>query len=89
MRSPPRGRCWRRSRCCGPAWDLLDPDSALAGLGFGGQRLQYELSQFIPLLVLVAVGVGFYVLGRDTRRHMVSVPLIAHGDGALPAPAPG
>ena len=56
-------------------------------LGFGGQRLQYELSQFIPLLVLIAVGAGFYVLGRDTRRHMVSVPIATHRDAALPATA--
>jgi hypothetical protein len=72
-----------------PGFGTSDPDSALAGLGFGGQRLQYELSQFIPLLVLAAVGVGFYVLGRDTRRHMVSVPLTTHADAALPAAALG
>ncbi len=70
-----------------PGFGTSNPDSALASLGFGGQRLQYELSQFIPLLLLVAVGVGFYALGRDTRRHMVSVPLGSHADGALAAPA--
>jgi amino acid transporter len=72
-----------------PGFGTSDPDSALAGLGFGGQRLQYELSQFIPLLVLAAVGIGFYVLGRETRSHMVSVPLVGHGEGALPVPAAG
>jgi amino acid transporter len=70
-----------------PGFGTSNPDSALASLGFGGQRLQYELSQFIPLLVLAGVGVLFYVLGRDTRRHMVSVPLASHADGALAAPA--
>ena len=72
-----------------PGFGTSDPGSALAGLGFGGERLQYELSQFIPLLVLVAVGIAFYVLGRETRSHMVSVPMATHGDGALPVPAVG
>ena len=38
---------------------------------------------------ITTVGVGFYVLGRDTRRHMVSVPLAGHSDAALAAPAVG
>ncbi len=68
-----------------PGFGTSNPDSALQGLGFGGQRLQYELSQFIPLVILAGVGVLFYVFGRDTRRHMVSVSL---GDPLEPAVAP-
>lgn len=40
-----------------------NPDSALALPGFKGQRLQYELSQIIPLLIVVALGGLFYFLG--------------------------
>lgn len=68
-----------------PGFGTSDPDAALQGLGFGGQRLQYELSQFIPLLLLVGIGVLFYALGRGTRRHMVSVPLV---ESAEPVVAP-
>jgi amino acid transporter len=53
-----------------PGFGTSDPASALPD-GFAGQRLQYELAQFIPLLILVALGVGFYALGGRTRRHMV------------------
>ena len=35
----------------------------------------------------VARGVAFYVLGSDTRRHMVSVQLAEHGEPAVPAAA--
>jgi len=53
-----------------PGFGTSDPASALPN-GFAGQRLQYELSQFIPLVVLVAVGLLFYSLGGRTRQHMV------------------
>jgi hypothetical protein len=35
---------------------------------FTGQRLQYELSQLIPLAVMVLIGLLFYALGRRTRQ---------------------
>lgn len=43
-----------------------DPEAALP-TGFAGQRMQYELVQFIPLLVFIGIGVVFYVLGGETR----------------------
>jgi amino acid transporter len=49
-------------------------DDALVSLGFKGERLQYELSQFIPLAVIVVAGLIFYALGRATRHQVVDVP---------------
>ncbi len=48
-----------------------NPDDALAGLQFAHQRLQYELTQILPLVVILVVGVIFYALGRDTRAQVV------------------
>ena len=42
---------------------------------FAGQRLQYELTQFVPLTLFIALGVWFYWLGRHTRRQQVKVNL--------------
>jgi amino acid transporter len=53
-----------------PGFGTSDPASAVPA-GFAGQRLQYELSQFVPLLVLVVLGVGFYLLGGRTRRRLI------------------
>ena len=63
-----------------PGFGTSDPDSSLPD-GWAGQRGAYELSQFIPLLVLIGLGFLFYVLGapdappaggdpdlRDARR---------------------
>jgi len=52
-----------------------NPNDALAALSFSHERLQYELSQIVPLAVLVAVGLVFYLLGRSTREETVAVPL--------------
>ena len=52
-----------------------NPNDALAALSFSHERLQYELSQIIPLIVLVAVGLVFYVAGRRTWRESAAVPL--------------
>jgi len=49
-----------------PGLGSADPDASLP-TGFAGQRLQFELSQIVPLVVIVALGVGFYVLGAPTR----------------------
>lgn len=49
-----------------PGIGTAHPDDSLPS-GFTGQRLQYELSQIIPLVVMVLVGVAFYALGRRTR----------------------
>jgi amino acid transporter len=61
-----------------------NPDDALAGISFAHQRLQYEITQVVPLAVLLAIGVLFYVLGRATREQVVEVPLVAI-PGAAPA----
>jgi amino acid transporter len=53
-----------------PGFGTSNPDASLP-TGFAGQRLQFELSQVIPLVVLLAVGVLFYYLGSDTRSHLV------------------
>lgn len=47
-----------------------DPDSALPG-GFAGQRGQYELTQIVPLVFFLLLGVVFYALGRPTREKSV------------------
>ncbi len=47
------------------------PDSSLPA---GFTRMQFELSQFIPLGVILVVGVIFYLLGAKTRAQMVEVP---------------
>ena len=55
-----------------PGLGQAHPDESLP-TGFGGHRLQFELSQFVPLAVFLAVGVLFYVLGTPTRRKEVTV----------------
>jgi len=47
-----------------------NPDSFLPG---GFTRMQFELSQFIPLGVIVLIGVIFYLLGAKTRRQVVGI----------------
>jgi amino acid transporter len=44
-----------------------EPNDALSALSFGGERLQYELTQIMPLLLIGAVGVVFYAMGRGER----------------------
>jgi glutamate:GABA antiporter len=52
-----------------------NPNSSLATLSFSGQRLQYELTQFVPLAAIVLIGLVFYVLGGRTRQQQVEEPL--------------
>jgi amino acid transporter len=61
-------------------WDASLPTS------FAGERLQYELSQMVPLAVFIAVGVLFYALGAPTRRREVDISLLDESilSGALP-----
>lgn len=40
---------------------------------FAGQRLQYELSQLVPLALFIGLGVLFYVLGAPARRKQVQI----------------
>jgi hypothetical protein len=41
-------------------------------LGFSHQQTAYELSQLVPLAVIIAVGVIFYALGRPARRNVTT-----------------
>jgi glutamate:GABA antiporter len=59
-----------------PGLGQAHPNDSLPS-GFAGQRLQFELSQFIPLAAFLALGVIFYLLGAPTRRQQVDVPLEA------------
>jgi amino acid transporter len=59
-----------------PGLGQSNPDSQLPS-GFEGQRLQFELSQFIPLAIFVGLGVLFYILGKPTRQAQADIPLSA------------
>ena len=52
-----------------PGIGTSDPDASLPS-GFAGQRLQYTLSQLIPLAVMVLIGLAFYAAGAPTRRQV-------------------
>ncbi len=65
------------------------PDSSLPA---GFTRGQFEMSQIIPLAVLLVIGILFYVAGAPTRRHAVRVPIAQEmgiGEAAGAAPAAG
>jgi len=47
-----------------------NPDDSLPG---GFTRTQFELSQFVPLGIIVVVGVIFYLLGAKTRSQLVQI----------------
>jgi amino acid transporter len=55
-----------------PGFGAANPDDSLPS-GFANDRLTYEMTQVIPLLLIIAVGVLFYVAGSGTRSRMVSV----------------
>ncbi len=65
-----------------------NPNDSLAALSFSHQRLQYELSQIVPLAVIVVIGLAFYLLGGTTRREsavepaMTANPPVDHTDTA-------
>jgi amino acid transporter len=66
-----------------------NPDSSLPA---GFTRGQFEISQIIPLVALLMVGLLFYVAGAPTRRRAVTVPIaqemgIGEAAGAIPAAA--
>jgi amino acid transporter len=61
-----------------------NPNDDLDALGFSHQRLEYELSQIVPLAVIIVVGIVFYILGRRTRRETVAEPIAV---ASVPAPA--
>ena len=53
--------------------------------GFAGQRGAFELSQFVPLAVLLALGLLFYASGARTRAQEVDVPLLEPVEAPAPA----
>jgi amino acid transporter len=57
-----------------------NPNDNLAALSFSHQRLQYELTQIVPLAVIVGVGVVFYLLGGKTRRETAAEPVAPADD---------
>src|SRR3954462_4628539 len=57
-----------------PGFGTSDPDSSLPD-GWSGRRGAYEISQFVPLAVLIALGVLFYAMGAPTRAETAEVPL--------------
>jgi len=61
------------------------PDDALVGYHFTHERLQYELTQLLPLVLLAFVGVAFYLAGRETRAHMVNSDEVTQGPRTDPA----
>jgi hypothetical protein len=52
----------------------------LAALSFSHQRLQYELSQIVPLAVIIVAGLVFYLLGGKTRQEKATEPIAAVND---------
>jgi amino acid transporter len=52
-----------------------NPNDSLADLSFSHERLQYELSQILPLLVIVVIGGVFYLMGRKARQEVVTEPI--------------
>jgi len=57
---------------------------ALVGGDFEGQRAQYELSQLVPLGLILLLGLYFYWAGRETRSHAVRIDLSQRGALADP-----
>ncbi len=67
-----------------PGFLTAHPDASLAP---GFTRMQYEVSQIVPLVVLFALGGFFYWLGRPTRQQAVGVPLETGDTGMAASPA--
>lgn len=56
------------------------PDDALPS-GFAGDRLGYELGQLVPMVIFIAMGVGFYVYGQwETRRRTNAADVVRTAD---------
>ncbi|MGH3254232.1 MAG: APC family permease [Streptosporangiaceae bacterium] len=70
-----------------PGIGTSDPDASLPS-AFAGERLQYTLSQVIPLGAMVLIGLLFYALGRPTRRQAAqaqAAPAAVPGESETPA----
>jgi amino acid transporter len=57
-----------------PGFGTSDPDASLPE-GWAGQRDSYELTQIVPLGVLMLLGVLFYAAGTPTRRKAADIPI--------------
>jgi amino acid transporter len=55
-----------------PGLGTPDPDAGLIEDGF--TRLEYTLTQVIPLVLFLLLGGVFYIMGRKTREEMVAIP---------------
>jgi amino acid transporter len=64
-----------------PGFGTSNPDASLP-TGFEHQRGAFEVSQLVPLAILVGLGLIFYAAGAGTRAKEVDIPLV---DGASPA----
>ena len=71
-----------------PGFGTADPDSSLPE---GFTRIEYSLTQFVPLVLFILLGVVFYILGSRTRHDMVAIPFAdeAAHDLSHVADAPG
>jgi amino acid transporter len=67
-----------------PGIGTAHPDNSLPS-GFAGERLQYTLSQVIPLGVMVIVGLVFYALGAPTRRQAALAGAASAGAASVEA----
>jgi hypothetical protein len=60
-----------------PGFGTSDPEAALANLGWGGQRGQFEFLQIAPLVVMALIGVAFYFLATPTRNKLATSVSVA------------
>jgi glutamate:GABA antiporter len=68
-----------------PGTFTAHPDNSLPS-GFTGERLQYTLSQVIPLVVMVLIGLLFYALGAPTRRQTARADAVSAEAPSAQAP---
>ena len=68
-----------------PGFGTSNPDASLPE-GFEGQRAAFEASQFIPLAILVGLGLLFYWMGAPTRAKQVDVSLVEEPAAAVSTP---
>jgi len=54
-----------------PGLGTANPDDSLAE---GFTRIEYTMTQLVPLLLFILLGVIFFMLGRRTREEMVAIP---------------
>jgi glutamate:GABA antiporter len=66
-----------------PGFGTKHPDESLPE-GFAHARGAFETSQFIPLAILIGIGLIFYAMGAPTRAKTVDVPLIDETKATAP-----